>query len=67
MEGGNDHFVPFKMHDLQLKALNNSRSVSDVVFTKESHAQNHCQIGNIGLALDTMIKWLDGKKDLLYS
>jgi len=67
LTGRNDHFVPFKMHDLQLKALNNSRSVSDVVFTKESHAQNHCQIGNIGLALDTMTQWLEEKKDFLYS
>ena len=57
--GRNDHFVPFKMHDLQLKSLINARSVTDIVFTKESQAHNHCQIGNIGLALDTMINWLD--------
>ena len=59
--GRNDHFVPFKMHDLQLKALINARSVTDIVFTKESQAQNHCQIGNIGLVLDTIIDWLDEK------
>jgi len=59
--GRNDHFVPFKMHDLQLKAFTNARSVTDIVFTKESQAQNHCQIGNIGLVLDTMIDWLDEK------
>ncbi len=61
LTGRNDHFVPFKMHNMQLKALTNARSVSDVVFTKENHAQNHCQIGNIGLALDTMIKWIEEK------
>lgn len=61
LTGRNDHFVPFKMHALQLKALTNARSVTDIVFTKESHAQNHCQIGNIGLALDTMIKWIEEK------
>jgi len=61
LTGRNDHFVPFKMHDLQLKALINARSVTDIVFTKESHAQNHCQIGNIGLALDAMVEWI-GKK-----
>jgi len=32
--GRNDHFVPFKMRDLQLKALTNARSVTDVVFKK---------------------------------
>lgn len=61
LTGRNDHFVPFKMHDMQLKALTNARSVTDIVFKKESHAQNHCQIGNIGLALDTMIEWIEEK------
>jgi len=61
LTGREDHFVPFKMHDLQLKALTNARSVTDVVFRKESHAQNHCQIGNIGLTLDTMIEWIEEK------
>lgn len=61
LTGKNDHFVPFKMHDLQLKALTNVKSLTDIVFTKESHAQNHCQIGNIKLSLDTMINWLDIK------
>ena len=62
LTGRNDHFIPFKMHDLQIKALTNARSVTDIVFTKESQAHNHCQIGNIGLALDTMIKWLEQKQ-----
>ena len=61
LTGRNDHFVPFKMHDLQIRALTNARSVTDVVFTKESQAQNHCQVGNIGLALDTMINWMNEK------
>lgn len=61
LTGRNDHFVPYKMHDVQKKALINARSVTDIVFTKESQAQNHCQIGNIGLMLDTMINWLDQK------
>jgi len=60
--GRNDHFVPYKMHDLQLKALINAQSVTDIVFTKESQGQNHCQIGNIGLLLDKMIDWLDEKR-----
>ncbi len=48
--------IPFKMHDMQVKALTDAKSVTDKVFTKEEHAQNHCQIGNIGLALDVMVK-----------
>jgi len=61
LTGRKDHLVPFKMHNLQVKALANARSVTGKVFTKEENAQNHCQIGNIGLALDVMIKWIEGK------
>jgi pimeloyl-ACP methyl ester carboxylesterase len=61
LTGRKDHLIPFKMHNLQVKALTNAKSVTARVFTKEEHAENHCQIGNIGLALDVMVKWIDGK------
>ena len=61
LTGRKDHMIPFKMHNLQVKALINAKSVTARVFTKEEYAQNHCQIGNIGLALDVMIKWIDAK------
>jgi pimeloyl-ACP methyl ester carboxylesterase len=59
LTGKEDHMVPFKMHDLQVKALTNARSVTARVFTKEENAQNHCQIGNLGLAMDAMLKWIE--------
>jgi pimeloyl-ACP methyl ester carboxylesterase len=58
LTGREDHFIPFKMHGMQVKALTHARSVTARVFTKEEHAQNHCQIGNIGLALDVMVDWI---------
>jgi pimeloyl-ACP methyl ester carboxylesterase len=61
LTGRDDHFIPFKMHNMQIKALTNAKSVTARVFTKEEQAQNHCQIGNIGLALDVMVKWIDKK------
>jgi hypothetical protein len=59
LTGSKDHLVPFKMHTLQVRALTNARSVTSRVFTKEDNAQNHCQIGNIGLKLDVIIKWIE--------
>jgi len=56
LTGREDHFIPFKMHNMQVRALTNARSVATRVFTKEKPAQNHCQIGNIGLAFDVMLK-----------
>ncbi|MFC2019163.1 alpha/beta hydrolase [Chloroflexota bacterium] len=61
LTGREDHLVPFKMHDMQVKVLTNARSVTSRVFTKEEQAQNHCQIGNIGLALDVMRNWIEQK------
>jgi len=61
LTGREDHLVPFKMHDMQVKALTNARSVTSRVFTKEDQAQNHCQIGNLGLALNVMREWIEQK------
>jgi pimeloyl-ACP methyl ester carboxylesterase len=58
LTGRDDHFIPFKMHDKQVRALTGARSVTARVFTRAEHAQNHCQIGNIGLALEVMTRWL---------
>ena len=58
LTGRNDHFIPFKMHRRQMKLLTHAASITDRVFNKNEHAQNHCQIGNIKLMLDTIIDWL---------
>jgi pimeloyl-ACP methyl ester carboxylesterase len=59
LTGRNDHFIPFKMHKMQVQALENTRSVTAKVFTRETQAHNHCQNGNFGLALETMVKWIE--------
>ena len=40
--------------------LNNARSITARLFTRSESAQNHCQVGNYGLALGTIVDWLDG-------
>ena len=59
--GREDHFIPIKMLAMQIKALINAKSVESKAFTKEEHAQNHCQFGNIGLSLNIMLKWIEEK------
>ncbi len=61
LTGRKDHFIPFKMHAKQVKALTNAKSVTARIFTKQEEAGNHCQIGNIGLALDVMVRWIEEK------
>lgn len=64
LNGSEDHFVPVKMHRMQMDALTSAKSVTGKVFTRDEHAQNHCQMGNIGLALEVMVKWMDEKSQV---
>ena len=61
LTGKNDALVPYKMHNMQVKALKNAKSVTPMVFTKDVNADNHCQVGNLGLALSLTLNWLETK------
>ncbi len=63
LTGSEDHFVPLKMHEMQVRALTHARSVTGRVFTREEQAQNHCQVGNTALALKVVCDWLDEKEE----
>lgn len=58
LTGEKDHLIPLKMHHLQVAALTNARSITARIFTEEEQAQNHCQVGNLTLALDVMVDWI---------
>lgn len=51
----------FKVHDMQVKALATARPVTDRLFARKEHAQNHSQIENIGLPLQVMVTWIEEK------
>ena len=46
----------------QLDALVNAKSVTGRLFTAEENADHHCQVGNMGLLLDTITEWIEEKK-----
>jgi len=54
-----DHFVPLEMFYRQIEALTNVRSLTARLFTEAEQAQNHCEAGNVGLALRVMVDWLN--------
>jgi alpha-beta hydrolase superfamily lysophospholipase len=60
-----DHFIPLQMYKAEIDELSNVRSLTFRVFTRQEHAENHCNIGNLGLALHTIAAWIDsmGKKE----
>jgi alpha-beta hydrolase superfamily lysophospholipase len=59
MAGSKDHYMPLQMLPDQLMTLSAAHSISARVFTEAESGQNHCQIGNMGLALKVILNWLD--------
>jgi pimeloyl-ACP methyl ester carboxylesterase len=59
MAGAEDHYVPLAQLGAQIQTLTNARSVTARLFTRAESAQNHCQIGNLGLSLRVILGWLD--------
>ncbi len=59
MAGDEDHYVPIEQWNDQIRMLTNARSITARMFTRSECAQNHCQVGNYGLALRTIVDWLD--------
>jgi len=58
LTGKDDHMIPLKMHNMQMKALSNAHSLTGHVFTEKDTGQHHCQVGNLELALETMLDWI---------
>jgi Lysophospholipase len=58
--GAEDHYVPVSQFYDQIATLQNARSLTARLFTRAEQAQNHCQVGNYGLALRTIVEWIDG-------
>jgi pimeloyl-ACP methyl ester carboxylesterase len=58
MVGEHDRFQPPKLAAAQTGALTGARSVTVRTFTKEEHADQHCQMGNLDLACEVLTAWL---------
>ena len=59
LAGSEDHYIPLEQWHDQMRMLKNAHSITARLFTRGESAQNHCQVGNYGLALRTIVNWLD--------
>jgi dienelactone hydrolase len=59
LAGAEDHFVPLGQLARQAANLSGARSVTTRTFTATEHASNHCQVGNLSLAVRVILAWLD--------
>jgi pimeloyl-ACP methyl ester carboxylesterase len=53
-----DHFIPQGFYKDEIDSLVNVRSLTFRLFNEREQAENHCNAGNTGLALDTIIAWI---------
>jgi pimeloyl-ACP methyl ester carboxylesterase len=60
MAGAEDHYVPVHQLPDQIATLPRVCSLTARLFTRAEQAQNHCQVGNMGLAFRIMIDWMNG-------
>jgi pimeloyl-ACP methyl ester carboxylesterase len=59
LAGSEDHYMPLAHFHRQARALTNVRSLTGRIFTRAESAHTHCQCGNLGLALQVMLDWID--------
>ncbi len=53
-----DHFIDYRLIGREINMLTNVRSLTFRLFTDKEDAQNHCNVGNGKLALDTICEWI---------
>lgn len=58
LAGAEDHFIPGHQFEQQMRWLTSARSKTGLMFTRETGAQNHCQFGNIELAIAKILGWI---------
>jgi pimeloyl-ACP methyl ester carboxylesterase len=58
--GSKDHYVPLHQFYDQIQILKNVRSLTARLFTEKEQAQNHVQVGNTELSLETIVSWIKG-------
>jgi pimeloyl-ACP methyl ester carboxylesterase len=58
LAGAEDHMIPIRCYEDQMKLIRNARSLTGRVFTMDEHASAHCQVGNIPLVLNTTVDWI---------
>lgn len=59
LAGSEDLLIPLEHFYQQIEALKNVRSLTARLFTRAEQAQNHCQVGNLGLAVDFITDWIE--------
>lgn len=64
LAGAEDHYVLLTQFHQQMATLTSARSVSGHILTRADDAQDRCHVGNIGLSIDLITRWLEHVAEL---
>lgn len=53
-----DHFIDYRLIGREINMLTNVHSLAFRLFTDKEDAQNHCNVGNGKIVLDTICNWI---------
>lgn len=59
LAGEKDHYIPVNQYFRLKENLHHTRSLTCRLFTEAEGGEQHCQIGNHMLAVNTILDWLD--------
>lgn len=59
LAGESDHYIPACQYERLKGAIRHARSLTCRLFTKAEGGEQHCQVGNHMLAVNTILSWLD--------
>ena len=59
LAGQDDHYVPVQQLTDQISTLTHVHSLTAWLFTAKENAGNHIQLGNIGLAAEVILDWIN--------
>ena len=54
-----DHFIDYRLIGREIDMLKNVKSLTFRLFTDKEDAQNHCNVGNGKIVLDTICNWIE--------
>ncbi|MCR5122168.1 MAG: alpha/beta fold hydrolase [Ruminococcus sp.] len=54
-----DHFIDYRLIGKEINMLKNVKSLTFRLFTDKENAQNHCNVGNGKIVLDTICNWIE--------
>ncbi len=59
LAGEKDHYIPMCQFERCREKITTAKSMTSRCFTKKEGGEQHCQIGNHGIAVDTILDWIE--------